>query len=486
MGDKAAARRLATELGVPIVPGYDGADQSDAALGRAAAKRIGYPLLVKPAAGGGGKGMRVVREPARLADALAGARREAAGRVRRRPADPRAVRRGTAPRRGPGPVRRPRRGRPPRRARLLDPAPPPEGARGDAVPGGRRRRSGAALTDAALRLAGAVGYRSAGTCEFLLDGPRRDLLPRDEHAPPGRAPGDRARRPASTWSSRPAARRGGQAARARRRPTSIGAARRRARRRGPPLRRGRRGGLPAGDRAGRAARAGRRARASASTPASTRARPSASRFDPMLAKVIAHGADRAEALDRLTARAGRDRRSRAHHEPPIPALARPPAGGPRRPDAHRHPRRGSGRRTTGQARARFPTTPGGPLRRALAGAGWQGGWRLNGPPRVRLVAEGEERSIALDERSDGRRRRRRRPEVALASDVAHVDVAGRSVPFRLAPAPDVDRAARHAAGARSGGGPAEISPRCRVDPRGPRLGGPARRRRATRSSRSRR
>ncbi|MEO5705164.1 MAG: biotin carboxylase N-terminal domain-containing protein, partial [Candidatus Limnocylindrales bacterium] len=47
MGDKAAARRLAVELGVPIVPGEDGADQSDAALTRAA-ERIGYPLIVKP------------------------------------------------------------------------------------------------------------------------------------------------------------------------------------------------------------------------------------------------------------------------------------------------------------------------------------------------------------------------------------------------------------------------------------------------------
>src|SRR5215212_5819477 len=70
MGDKAAARRLAAELGVPTVPGYDGADQSDAALKRAA-KRIGVPLLVKPAAGGGGKGMRTVRDAARLADSLA-------------------------------------------------------------------------------------------------------------------------------------------------------------------------------------------------------------------------------------------------------------------------------------------------------------------------------------------------------------------------------------------------------------------------------
>ena len=60
MGDKAAARRLAASLGVPVLAGYDDADQSDAAL-LAAAERVGFPLLVKPAAGGGGKGMRTVR-----------------------------------------------------------------------------------------------------------------------------------------------------------------------------------------------------------------------------------------------------------------------------------------------------------------------------------------------------------------------------------------------------------------------------------------
>jgi acetyl-CoA/propionyl-CoA carboxylase, biotin carboxylase, biotin carboxyl carrier protein len=76
MGDKAEARRRAGAHAVPTVPGYDGADQDDATLG-AEAGRIGYPLLVKPSAGGGGKGMRVVREASELADALAGARREA-------------------------------------------------------------------------------------------------------------------------------------------------------------------------------------------------------------------------------------------------------------------------------------------------------------------------------------------------------------------------------------------------------------------------
>ncbi|HEX5579096.1 MAG TPA: biotin carboxylase N-terminal domain-containing protein, partial [Candidatus Limnocylindria bacterium] len=77
MGDKAAARRRAAAAGVPVLAGYDGAAQDDATL-LAEADRVGLPLLVKPAAGGGGKGMHVVREASGLADALAAARREAA------------------------------------------------------------------------------------------------------------------------------------------------------------------------------------------------------------------------------------------------------------------------------------------------------------------------------------------------------------------------------------------------------------------------
>ena len=65
-GDKLAAKRIAREAGVPVLP--DGAPEV-----------VGFPLLVKAAAGGGGRGMRVVRDPAGLADALAAAEREAAG-----------------------------------------------------------------------------------------------------------------------------------------------------------------------------------------------------------------------------------------------------------------------------------------------------------------------------------------------------------------------------------------------------------------------
>ncbi len=77
MGDKRAARQLAAQLGLPVIPGYDGPDQDDATLVREAA-RVGYPVMVKAAAGGGGKGMRLVAAPGDLAEALAGARREAA------------------------------------------------------------------------------------------------------------------------------------------------------------------------------------------------------------------------------------------------------------------------------------------------------------------------------------------------------------------------------------------------------------------------
>src|SRR5690348_23409 len=76
MGSKREARRLMAAAGVPVVPGYDGADQSDARFVEAA-RAIGYPVLVKASAGGGGKGMRSVRAADELAAALAGARREA-------------------------------------------------------------------------------------------------------------------------------------------------------------------------------------------------------------------------------------------------------------------------------------------------------------------------------------------------------------------------------------------------------------------------
>ena len=76
MGDKTEARRRMQEAGVPIVPGGS-APVDDPVAARAAAEEIGYPVMVKAAAGGGGKGMRVVRDPASLAAALKAAASEA-------------------------------------------------------------------------------------------------------------------------------------------------------------------------------------------------------------------------------------------------------------------------------------------------------------------------------------------------------------------------------------------------------------------------
>ncbi len=76
MGSKIEAKRLVAAAGTPVVPGYQEDDQSDAVLESAAAQ-IGFPLLIKASAGGGGKGMRLVNESAEFSAALMGARREA-------------------------------------------------------------------------------------------------------------------------------------------------------------------------------------------------------------------------------------------------------------------------------------------------------------------------------------------------------------------------------------------------------------------------
>jgi 3-methylcrotonyl-CoA carboxylase alpha subunit len=77
MGSKSAAKALMESSGVPVVPGYHGDDQSLATL-QSAADRIGYPVLVKASAGGGGRGMRLVSQADELAEAVSSARREAA------------------------------------------------------------------------------------------------------------------------------------------------------------------------------------------------------------------------------------------------------------------------------------------------------------------------------------------------------------------------------------------------------------------------
>jgi 3-methylcrotonyl-CoA carboxylase alpha subunit len=76
MGLKAESKRLMEAAGVPLVPGYHGADQ-DPALLRREADGIGYPVLIKASAGGGGKGMRVVEKSEDFSAALASCKREA-------------------------------------------------------------------------------------------------------------------------------------------------------------------------------------------------------------------------------------------------------------------------------------------------------------------------------------------------------------------------------------------------------------------------
>jgi len=76
MGDKIEAKRTARKLGVPVVPGSEGGVNSDAEASKIASE-IGYPVLIKAAAGGGGRGMKVVRGAPELAGALTGARAEA-------------------------------------------------------------------------------------------------------------------------------------------------------------------------------------------------------------------------------------------------------------------------------------------------------------------------------------------------------------------------------------------------------------------------
>ena len=167
MGSKTAARTLATAAGVPVVPGTTEA-LKDAAEAKKIAKSFGYPVLLKAAAGGGGKGMRVVREESELADALASAQREAknafgddAVYVEKYIVGPRHVEiqvlgdmhgnmlslneRECSVQR--------------RHQKMIEEAP------SVAVTPAIRK----AMGEVAVRAAKAAGYVNAGTCEFLLD-----------------------------------------------------------------------------------------------------------------------------------------------------------------------------------------------------------------------------------------------------------------------------------------------------------------------------
>ena len=166
MGLKDAAKALIAEAGVPIVPGYHGANQDPEHLA-GAADAIGYPVLIKAVAGGGGKGMRRVDDPARFAEALESAKAEAAGAfgndavlIEKYIETPRHIEvqifgdgtravhlfeRDCSLQR--------------RHQKVIEEAPAP----------GMTSEMRAAMGQAAVRAAQAIGYCGAGTVEFIVD-----------------------------------------------------------------------------------------------------------------------------------------------------------------------------------------------------------------------------------------------------------------------------------------------------------------------------
>lgn len=167
MGSKSAAKALMEKAGVPLVPGYHG-DSQDIQTFRDAAERIGYPVLLKATAGGGGKGMKVVERDSDLADALSSAQREAQSAfgdsrmlVEKYVLKPRHVEiQVFADQHGnclylherDCSIQR-------RHQKVVEEAPAP----------GLSPQLRRAMGESAVRAAQAIGYEGAGTVEFLLD-----------------------------------------------------------------------------------------------------------------------------------------------------------------------------------------------------------------------------------------------------------------------------------------------------------------------------
>jgi acetyl-CoA carboxylase biotin carboxylase subunit len=168
MGSKIEARRLMQSIGVPVVPGETTEDQSDDGV-RRAVLRVGLPALIKASAGGGGTGMRRVRAPDEILDAVDSARREATAAfgdgtlyVERLIERPKHIEVQVFGDRDGGivhlferecSVQR-------RHQKIIEESPSPS-----LTPGLRSR-----MTEAAVAAATAAAYRNAGTVEFLLDG----------------------------------------------------------------------------------------------------------------------------------------------------------------------------------------------------------------------------------------------------------------------------------------------------------------------------
>jgi acetyl-CoA/propionyl-CoA carboxylase, biotin carboxylase, biotin carboxyl carrier protein len=450
MGDKAAARRLAASLGIPILVGYDESDQTDSTLA-AAAERISYPVLIKPAAGGGGKGMRIVRNAADFLDSLAAARREARSAF----GDDRVIlerfvegarhveiqllfdAHGTGVHLGERDCSLQRR-----HQKILEESPSP------AVGEDLRKRLG----DAALELGRAVGYVNAGTCEFLVDDRgeatfmEMNTRLQVEHPVTELVTGrDLVEDQLRIAAGEP-----------------LGVAQADINHAGHAIEvrlyaeDAEDGFLPATGRI-EALRwpVGTGVRVDAGIDHGTDV---GARFDPMLAKIVAWGADRNEALARLTVALddtlvlGLVTNLRF-----LRWLVRQPVV-----------RDGAARIDTldriwppddWDERARIPEEAwtsaavalASPSREGPAADPWAGGWRLNSAPRLRLEADGLTRSVAIGAAAPAL-------ETVVVGGVAHIDVAGRSVVFALAPAPDVDRAAALARGHGTGlaAGPARL------------------------------
>jgi acetyl/propionyl-CoA carboxylase alpha subunit len=436
MGDKAAARRRAAAHGVPVIPGYDGEAQDDETLEREAG-RIGYPVLVKPSAGGGGKGMRVVGEPADLMEALGGARREASRSfgddrivLERFLAASRHVEvqvlfdaHGAGVHLGERDCSAQRRNQ-----KIVEEAPAPS-----VTPDVR-----SAIGKAALDVASAVGYVSAGTVEMLITDAgdfyflEMNTRLQVEHPVTEAVTGrdlveDQLRIAAGD---------------------SLGVLGLSA----PPRLRGHAiearlyaedpegGFLPA---TGRLARIRWPDGVRVDTGVADGDEVS-DRYDPLLAKIVAHGATREDAVERL-------RRALAETvvlgvrtnlrflrwlvaqpvmrdgEMRTDTIANMTLPGPPSPED---------RHWQAAARATHDATTADP---------WAGGWRLNAAPLQRLAHEGDERSIeVVEEEASG-------PIAVADGSTAHVDVDGQSLAFAPAPAPTVEEAVRHAASARDEG-----------------------------------
>ncbi len=148
MGSKSGAREAVAKAGVPVVPGAIPRAQTSEAIA-AAVRDVGFPALIKAAAGGGGKGMRVVRTQAEVADAVNSRAARGRARVRQRRAVRRAAHRTAPAHRSPDPRRHARQRRALLRARVLAAAAASEGHRG--VAGAPARGAGARAAAGARR-----------------------------------------------------------------------------------------------------------------------------------------------------------------------------------------------------------------------------------------------------------------------------------------------------------------------------------------------